>query len=352
MPHRFGERVERGQWLGQWLRERFGERVERGQWLGQWLRERFGERVERGQWLRQWLRQWLERRLGQWEHPVIHPDDQATEEPRGGLDDRSTRLGRRGRPEGPIPASEDTQLGRRRGVDGDPTPSADGTQLGRRRRDLEEAPRGTETESGSRSGTDSDASRNDTGDTRLGQRQRSADPVPRPTETPADGDQVIRFGPGVPRAPATSPQWASSSGSRPAAARRPHRRGWVGALITIALVAGVLAFLLTRETDPVGARAESVTAASVPGACDTVVDVVGTIATNGRPGSISYQWIRNDGQPTSVLTQDVPDGATSTQVHLQWTFSGQGRFDARATLRVLAPSPTSEAVGAFTYSCS
>jgi hypothetical protein len=160
---------------------------------------------------------------------------------------------------------------------------------------------------------------------------------------------VVRFGPGVPRTPPTSPEW-----SRPTApaSRKKRRRPWIGALVTIALVAGVLVWLLTRGSDPVQAHAQQVTASSPPGACDTVVDVVGTIATNGRPGSITYQWIRNDGQPTDVLTQTVATGATSTQVHLQWSFSGHGRFNAVATLRVLDPAPASEASGAFTYSCS
>lgn len=130
-----------------------------------------------------------------------------------------------------------------------------------------------------------------------------------------------------------------------------RRRPWIGALVTIALVAGVVAWLLTHGGPPLEARAAQVTADSRAGACDTAVDVVGTITTNGRPGSITYQWVRNDGQPTDVLTQTVAAGATTTQVHLQWSFSGRGRFNAVATLRVLDPAP-SEARGAFAYSCS
>jgi hypothetical protein len=48
----------------------------------------------------------------------------------------------------------------------------------------------------------------------------------------------------------------------------------------------------------------------------------------------------------------VADFRAEAEAEVPATLSGQGRFDARATLRLLAPSPTSEAVGAFTYSCS
>ena len=39
-----------------------------------------------------------------------------------------------------------------------------------------------------------------------------------------------------------------------------------------------------------------------------------------------------------------------SQVHLLWSVSGHGRLPARATLRVLEPTPV-EASGGFTYSC-
>jgi hypothetical protein len=237
-------------------------------------------------------------------------------------DDRRTQLGRRAGTAADRHDGEQTQLGQRGrpGEAASPSGTSD-TQLGRR---------------GEQNGQE----------TGLGRRVRGEqDPGPVP-----DDEGVVRFGPGVPRTPAASPTW-SATRERQGAARRRRRPRWIGALITVALVAGVLAYLLTRTGDPLQAHAQSVTAAVGPGQCDTVVDVVGTIATNGRAGSVTYEWVRNDGQPTSVLSQTVPDGTDSTQVHLQWSFSGRGRFDARATLRVLDPAPVSEAVGTFTYSC-
>lgn len=122
-------------------------------------------------------------------------------------------------------------------------------------------------------------------------------------------------------------------------------------LLTAVIVAGVVAYLLAQGRDPLQVEASSVAAVSPGQACDTTVDVVGTINTNGRPGTVRYQWLRNDGQPTAVLSQSVPAGSTTVPVHMQWSLSGQGRFVAQARLRVLDPGPT-ESVGGFTYSCS
>jgi hypothetical protein len=258
----------------------------------------------------------------------VSSDDEADQDP------RVTRVGRRGSsPDDgaatPSRAASATRLGRR--AVSSPAAETDDTRLGRR-----EAGTGHETQVGRRAEPAVDG-----GGTRLGRRRPDA------VET-GPGDQgVVRFGPGVPRTSPASPEWSA----RPDTKARRRRRPWIGGLITVAIVAGVIAWLLTRGADPIQAHAAQVTASSPAGACDTTVDVVGTIATNGRPGTITYQWNRNDGQPTDVLTQSVASGATDTQVHLHWSFSGHGRFAAVATLRVLDPGPASETAGTFTYAC-
>lgn len=162
-------------------------------------------------------------------------------------------------------------------------------------------------------------------------------------------DEVLRFGPGAPIRPASVPTWAAGGTTGPPKRRRPGRR--FGALLVIAVVVAGLAFLLTRPHEALAVEAVSVQAAAPGTSCDTTVDVVGTVTTNGRAGSVTYQWWRNDGQPSAVLTQSVPTGTRTTEVHLPWTLTGRGRFDAEATLRVLEPGPY-ESVGRFTYSCS
>ena len=94
-----------------------------------------------------------------------------------------------------------------------------------------------------------------------------------------------------------------------------------------------------------------VTANPAAASCGTTVDVVGTVTTDGHGGTFRYEWLRSDGQQSEVLTQTVPRDTTTTQVRLNWAVSGQGRFDGRATLRVLDPAPA-EAQGGFTYACS
>lgn len=283
-------------------------------------------------------------------------------------DDRSTRIGRRRGQDGEVgnreaaapddtseSSSTATRLGARRSGAASPeTPDPSGdTQLGARRRATDEAsPEPTPTPSG---------------DTQLGARRRAAgeDPPaptpagegtalgarPRTSDAASPPDEVVRFGPGVPAREPTAPTWRGSSttsGTRTRARRR--KRPYIGALITLALLAGVIAFLLLRQSNPLVVESVRVEAPSAAGRCDSVVDVVGTVTTNGRGGTLQYQWLRSDGETTAVLTQSVSDGTPTTQVHLQWSVSGRGRFPAQAVLRVLAPTPL-ESAGGFTYSC-
>jgi hypothetical protein len=116
------------------------------------------------------------------------------------------------------------------------------------------------------------------------------------------------------------------------------------------LLIGAALWLLLRP-DPFGARATGVAPVVPPGdACDVTVDLAGAIATNGAAGTVRYRWERSDGQTSAVLSQPVESGATTTDVHLLWTLSGRGTYDARAVLHVLEPTP-SDAVGGFTYRC-
>ncbi len=95
----------------------------------------------------------------------------------------------------------------------------------------------------------------------------------------------------------------------------------------------------------------AVAPAALPGTkCDTQVDIVGTINTNGKAGTISYRWVRSDGQQTGVLKQTVSGGQSSVKVHLYWRFSGHGTMAATATLNVLSPT-AADGHTTFTYAC-
>jgi len=121
--------------------------------------------------------------------------------------------------------------------------------------------------------------------------------------------------------------------------------------VTLALAAGVAGVFWYRQRNPLVVTAVAVAPAEPPGSrCDITIDVVGTVQTNGRAGTFSYQWVRSDGQTSAVLDQSLPRGAAAVEVHLYWSFSGRGTLPVTATLKILAPSPV-EATGAFTYAC-
>jgi len=123
------------------------------------------------------------------------------------------------------------------------------------------------------------------------------------------------------------------------------------ALLTLMIVAGALAWLWWQRGGPLSVTGVTVAPATDPAdACDVTVDVVGTIHTDGRGGVVTYQWLRNDGQTSEVLREIVPPGRDNAVVHLRWSLTGEGTYDATATLSVLTPDPT---VGSteFTYDC-
>lgn len=173
----------------------------------------------------------------------------------------------------------------------------------------------------------------------------------RPVPTAAPTGE-LSFGPGVPgpgRAVTTpTPGWAPVG----PAVRRPRRRlRPLGGLLTLLVVGAVLAYLFLYAGNPLQVTSATVAPAADPGAaCDVTVDVVGTIHTNGKAGTISYQWVRNDGEVSAVLTEPVAEGTETAQVHLQWKFTGSGQYVAESTLHVLTPNPL-QATGGFTYSC-
>ncbi|MDX3073769.1 hypothetical protein ACIP98_05695 [Streptomyces sp. NPDC088354] len=174
-----------------------------------------------------------------------------------------------------------------------------------------------------------------------------------------DGE-VMRFGPGV--TPAAAARAASVAaevwhgtlrppavpGTQAASRRRGPRRYVLAGAVLLA----VLAYLAWQRFGPVLAVRE-VTVAAVPSApsCDTRVDVIATVRTNGRAGTLTYRWLRNDGTSSGPLYEKVPGGRDTTRLHLLWTFHGHGSYDARAELRVSAPGSRS-AVTAFTYTCA
>lgn len=167
---------------------------------------------------------------------------------------------------------------------------------------------------------------------------------------PAADDSVLRFGSGPGDEPVVATA-APEKSKRPPRRRRGRAASFGAGFVSGLVVAGVIVFLLSRVAPAMRVTGAAVAPANnVQSTCDVVVDVVGTVTTNGQRGSISYQWLRSDGEQSQVLTQSVPEGTTTATVHLLWTLSGKGTYPATATLRILDPDPI-EVTGKFTYSC-
>ncbi|MEV0329079.1 hypothetical protein AB0H63_21920 [Micromonospora echinospora] len=168
---------------------------------------------------------------------------------------------------------------------------------------------------------------------------------------PPPGTEV-RFGPGVPAGPPVAPSWQRP----PAPPARPRRsRGKLigsvlSTLLTLALLVAV-GLHLWQRLSPLEVRSVRVAVAEPPGErCDVTVDVVATVETNGRAGTIRYQWLRGGAEPGGLLTQRVARGQRTVTLHLKWAVSGTGTTTETAVINITEPTPT-QGRTIFRYQC-
>jgi hypothetical protein len=146
------------------------------------------------------------------------------------------------------------------------------------------------------------------------------------------------------------------AGKQPQRRRRRRRRGWlrnlISSLVTIAIVGGVLLWLLLRNQGELQVTALTVRAPQATQRCDTTVEVTGVATTNGKRGQISYRWLQSDGHESGVLQTNVERGKRKVSLPLRWAITGPGKLHAVATLELLSPGETSrKASAAFDYHC-
>ncbi|MEU7726465.1 hypothetical protein AB0B78_14655 [Streptomyces sp. NPDC040724] len=160
---------------------------------------------------------------------------------------------------------------------------------------------------------------------------------------------VLRFGPGVTAAmPAPFPLVVATVD----APRRRRLAGLRRYALAAVVLAGVLAYLGWQRFGPaIEVRDVAVTTDPQGPSCDATADVVAVVGTNGRPGTLTYRWVRSDGTRSEELTERVPRGQREARLHLLWTFQGTGNYPARAELQLLSPGQRTAAVD-FTYRCS
>ncbi|MFD9409824.1 hypothetical protein ACFWBN_22805 [Streptomyces sp. NPDC059989] len=181
----------------------------------------------------------------------------------------------------------------------------------------------------------------------LGSHWFSGPPPPQDAAPDRVEGSVLRFGPGVTAAlPAPFPVAVTA----PPARRRGAglRRYALAALV----LAAVLAYLGWQRFGPALEVRDVAVATDPKGpACDAAADVVAVVRTNGRPGTLTYRWLRSDGTHSEQLTERVPSGQREARLHLLWTFQGAGTYPAKAELELLSPARHTAATD-FTYRCS
>lgn len=199
----------------------------------------------------------------------------------------------------------------------------------------------------------------------------------RQLPNPADQGMPPFKPPGQPAAPAPAPANGSGSGSGrrgkskdkdkgrrranggsdgwPTARPRPRRRRWTGvlsSLLTFAIVAGIAAYVWNKTHQSLKITAATVSVANPDMiACNSTVDVVGTIFTNGNGGPITYQWTK-DGENLPTGTVTATSGQQQVRVDLKWNLRGKGIHHAAAIFQVFTPNVISAQSASFTYKCA
>ncbi|MET7617564.1 hypothetical protein [Streptomyces sp. NPDC005408] len=175
--------------------------------------------------------------------------------------------------------------------------------------------------------------------------------------------EVLRFGPGVTAAAlhrnrgnnTTAAIWHGTLPGQPVGPQPPPERRRSGlrryALAGTVLLA-VLAFLAWQRYGPaLAVKSATVQATAQALGCGSTADIVGVLATNGRPGTVTYRWERSDGTTSGLLREKLTRGQKQARLHLLWTFQGRGDYLASAELRIVSPTRHT-ATERFTYHCA
>ncbi|MFE4176421.1 hypothetical protein ACFRR7_30945 [Streptomyces sp. NPDC056909] len=187
------------------------------------------------------------------------------------------------------------------------------------------------------------------------------DPLPVTAPDRVEG-QVLRFGPGVTAAvrnrhrenTTAAALWHGTLPGQPPGPEGPPERRSGGPrryALAAAVLLAVLVFLAWQRYGPALAVQDVTVRTALRGPeCDGTSDVVGVVRTNGRPGTLTYRWVRGDGTSSGLLREKVTSGQKTARLHLLWTFRGRGEYRARAELRISSPSRHT-AVTRFVYRC-
>ncbi|MFE5549919.1 hypothetical protein ACFQ71_39960 [Streptomyces sp. NPDC056534] len=155
----------------------------------------------------------------------------------------------------------------------------------------------------------------------------------------------------MPQDPPAALQTCVALPNRPSSRRRSRALLRYGSAALI--LAGIAVYLAPSYLGPELAITDVSVESASKGrkmGCGEIAQVTGYVITNGAPGVLVYQWIRNDGSTSGILEEKLTRGQRSVSLRLNWAVSGHGTYQARATLKVISPTAP-EAFTAFTYQC-
>jgi predicted Ser/Thr protein kinase len=168
------------------------------------------------------------------------------------------------------------------------------------------------------------------------------------------GDGVsMRFGPGVGTPNKATEIWRADRSAAAKRKRRRRLRSLLSTLFTLAILGGVIAWLIIQNrTGDLAVTQVGLQVEKVKKTCGDV-NVTGTVTTNGEPGVLTYQWRQSDKkQPEDQQQKSINKNQKSTELTFLWQLSGKGESTFTATLIVSAPNqqPISKSIP-FTYVC-
>jgi hypothetical protein len=181
-----------------------------------------------------------------------------------------------------------------------------------------------------------------------------AEPTNPAEATTVSGDGVsMRFGPGVGAPNKATEIWRADRSAAAKRRRRRRLRSLFSTLFTLAILGGVIAYLIIQNrTGDLAVTQVGLQVEKVKKTCGDV-NVTGTVTTNGEPGILSYQWRQSDKkQPEEQQQKSLSKNQKSTELTFLWQLSGKGQSTFTATLVVSGPKqqPISKSIP-FTYVC-
>ncbi|MBA2893642.1 hypothetical protein [Nonomuraea soli] len=174
-----------------------------------------------------------------------------------------------------------------------------------------------------------------------------------------------QFGPGVPTEHAEQRStveqiWQDGRNRQPPPRKKKRPVRTIVAAVLFAVIVGgailvwTMGGKLVGSSTPIAVSKVDVIVPKKAQRCTEPVKVQGKLSTNGKAGTVVYEWEQSDSGQRIRKTQAISEGATSWTVTLLWTIDGSGKGKLTATLRIISPVPEGKRVedkATFSFNC-